>query len=110
MQPCLDAIEALTREVDVFGQGTPFQPKPNTAHWFTLRAKSLALAYLRQLMQTNACNSPETATELYKLGLRGVKVLKPEELKEFRQTSLPLDSPAVAEVALEVAVETEEKR
>ncbi len=75
MSPLQSALASLQLEVDSFAQGTPRQPGEGTADWFTLRAKSLGLSYLKAIAAQNleGVSAAPAAEAVYKSGLSKLK-------------------------------------
>ena len=76
------AIEQLQTEVTSYGHGTPTQPKPESAEWFLLRAKTLGLSALRRMKQLGVAGDPAAAERYYRRSSNEVKAVAPGSAEE----------------------------
>ena len=72
------AISQLEEEITALGQGTATQPKMGTADWYTLRAKALGLAGLRQMEQRKIAGDEAISERFYRECLRNMKAVNEE--------------------------------
>lgn len=73
------AIAELGNEIAEFKHGTLDQPDEGSSAWFLLRAKTLAMTYLKRLGQTGAHGSAKASEQLFK---QCTKAFKMEDLIE----------------------------